>query len=226
MCIWVRESEVDQEVAKSKTALFQRITTTEMTNEQGYKTQTSSLPITAWSYDTEKTCRKVRRKYCELACKDVQALKLAQTLCVDDHRLVPEDFNNTGELAPACAQIVLRCFQQARRVRADLVCAVNMLARSVTKWNKACDKGSAALVRYIDHTQHCLQYCNVGDEIGDCELGLFQDTSSAGFKNPTLEECYASSEINHSFQCLGCVRNKTHFLTAVPNRKSVHQTQV
>ena len=46
---------------------------------------------------------------CQLACKDVSASELADTPCMDDHQLNPEDFNTTSELAPLCAQTVIQC---------------------------------------------------------------------------------------------------------------------
>ena len=70
-------------------SLFQRITITEVTKEKKKK-QKSCQPFAAWTYDMEGYAQKLSRKYCELACKDVSA-----TLCIDDHQLSPEGFNNT-----------------------------------------------------------------------------------------------------------------------------------
>ena len=58
-------------------------------------------------------------------------------LCMDDHQLTTEDFNNTREVEPICAQIVLACLHVARIGGPGLLWVVNMLARSVTKWNNA-----------------------------------------------------------------------------------------
>ena len=57
--------------------------------------------------------------------KTLSRVQLAETPCMDDHQLSPEDFNRTGELAPTCAQILLTCLYSVRIGR-----------RSVTKWNK------------------------------------------------------------------------------------------
>ena len=93
-------------------------------------------------------------RYFELAFKCTSALKLAETLCVVAHPCVPEDFNITGELASECAQIVFKCL--ANIGSPDLFWTVTVLARSVTKWNKARDR---RLISYINQTQQYRQYC-------------------------------------------------------------------
>ena len=54
------------------------------------------------------------------------------------------------------------------------------LARSITKWTKACDKRLCRLISYIHHTCEYKQYCYVGDTAKQCRLGLFQDSDFAG----------------------------------------------
>ena len=44
------------------------------------------------------------------------------------------------------------------------------LARSVTDWNKACDKNLQGLLSYRNQTKNCKQFCHVGDQIEDCNL--------------------------------------------------------
>ena len=65
-----------------------------------------------------------------------------------------EDFNNTGELAPAW----LKCLCVARMGRPHSKRAVNMLARAVTKWNKACAKILARLTSKRNNTKHYIHY--------------------------------------------------------------------
>ena len=108
-------------------------------------------------------------RYSELAFKCTSALKLAETLCMDGHPCVPENFNITGELASECALIVWKCL--ASIGSPDLLWTVNVLARSVTKWNKAHDK---RLIRYINHVQQYRQYCYVEETTGDCKFGCFR----------------------------------------------------
>ena len=58
--------------------------------------------------------------------------------------------------------------------------SVNKLARSITKWTKACDKRLNRLISYIHHTCEYKQYCHVGNTAQQCRLGLFQDSDFAG----------------------------------------------
>ena len=57
---------------------------------------------------------------------------------------------------------------------------MNKLARSITKWTKACDKGSSRLISYIHHTCDYKQCCHLGNTAKQCRLGLFQDSDFAG----------------------------------------------
>ena len=58
--------------------------------------------------------------------------------------------------------------------------SVSKLARSITKWTKACDKRLNRLISYIHHTSEYKQYCHVGNTAKQCRLGLFQDSDFAG----------------------------------------------
>ena len=58
--------------------------------------------------------------------------------------------------------------------------SVNKLARSITKWTKACDKRLNRLISFIHHTSEYKQYCHVGNTAKQCRLGLFQDSDFAG----------------------------------------------
>ena len=64
--------------------------------------------------------------------------------------------------------------------RPDILWSVNKLARSITKWAKACDKRLNRLISYIHHTCEYKQYCHVGNTAKQCRLGLFQDSDFAG----------------------------------------------
>ena len=57
---------------------------------------------------------------------------------------------------------------------------MNKLARSITKWTRACDKRLCRLISYIHHTCEYKQYCHVGNTAKQCRLGLFQDSDFAG----------------------------------------------
>ena len=68
----------------------------------------------------------------------------------------------------------------ARIGRPDILWSVNKLARSITKWTKACEKRLCRLTSYIHHTCEYKQYCHVGNTAKQCRLGLFQDSDFAG----------------------------------------------
>ena len=87
---------------------------------------------------------------------------------------------SVGEFSQVCSQIVLKCFFLARIGRLDILWSVNMLARSIKKWTKACDKRLNRLISYGHHTCEYRQYCHVGNAAKQCRLGLFQDSDFAG----------------------------------------------
>ena len=87
---------------------------------------------------------------------------------------------SVGELSQVCSKIVLKCLYLARIGRPDILWSVNKLARSITKWTKACDKRLNRLISYIHHTCEYKQYCHVGNTAKQCRLGLFQDSDFAG----------------------------------------------
>ena len=71
-------------------------------------------------------------------------------------------------------------FFLARIGRPGIIWSVNKLARSITKWTKACDKRPSRLISYIHHTCEYKQYCYVRNTAKQCRLGLFQDSDFAG----------------------------------------------
>ena len=77
---------------------------------------------------------------------------------------------------------------------------MNKLARSITKWTKACDKRLSRLISHIHHT------C----EYKQCRLGLFQDSDFAGdFKDSKSTSggtlCVIGS---HTFVPISCMCKK------------------
>ena len=57
---------------------------------------------------------------------------------------------------------------------------MNKLARSMTKWARACDKRLNRWTSYIHHTCEYKQYCYVGITAKQCRLVLFQGSDFAG----------------------------------------------
>ena len=139
-----------------------------------------NLCISLWSYDMEGHAKKCVERYCELANKTTQQLYKVSTPCVDDHHFKEEELKSVGELSQVCSQFVLKCLYWARIGRPDILWSVNKLARSITKWIKACDKRLNRLISYIHHTCEYKQYCHVGNTAKQCRLGLFQDSDFAG----------------------------------------------
>ena len=124
--------------------------------------------------------KKCVERYCELANKTTQQLYKVSTPCIDDHHFKEEETKSVGELSSTCSQIVLKCLYLARIGRPDILWSVNKLARSITKWTKACDKRLNRLISYIHHISEYKQYCHVGNTAKQCRLGLFQDSDFAG----------------------------------------------
>ena len=85
------------------------------------------------------------------------------------------------------------------------------------------DKRLARLISYIHHMSDHRHNSHVGNTAQHCRLGLFQDSEFAG---DLLKEFCASSEDEHSFLCVGRVRNKFQFLTVQRNLKFVLWTLV
>ena len=139
-----------------------------------------NLRISSWSYDMAGHAKKCVERYCELANKTTQQLYKVSTPCIDDRHSKEEEMESVGELSNTCSQIVLKCCFLARIGRPDILWSVNKLARSITKWTKACDKRLNRLISYIHHTCEYKQYCHVGNTAKQCRLGLFQDSDFAG----------------------------------------------
>ena len=75
---------------------------------------------------------------------------------------------------------MLKCLYLARIGRPDIRWSVNILARQVTKWTKACDRRMERLIAYIHHTKDWTHHNYVGGPPEHCFLALFQDASFAG----------------------------------------------
>ena len=133
--------------------------------------------------------KKCVERYCELANKTTQQLYKVSTPCIDDHHFIEEEMKSVGELPPVCSQNVLKCLYLARIGRPDILWSVNKLARSITKWTKACDKRLNRLISYIHHTCEHRQYCHVGNTAKQCRLGLFQDSGFAGDREDSKSTC-------------------------------------
>ena len=136
--------------------------------------------ISSRSFDMEGHAKKCVERYCELANKTTQQLYKVSTPFIDDHHFKEEEMKSVGELSHVCSQIVLKSLYFERIGRPDILWSVNKLARSITKWTKACDKRLNRLISFIHHTCEYRQYCHVGSTAKQCRPGLFQDSDFAG----------------------------------------------
>ena len=158
------------QAVQSKTELCKKLPTTREVDEKDKPKENYSLEeITAWSYDKEGHAEKCVERCCELAKKDVSSPQQGGIPCMGNHQTPPEGY--------VCVQIVLYL---ARIGRPGSLWSVNTLARSLTKWNKACGKSLLRLISCNNQTTNYRQFCHLGDKIENCKLGLFQDASFAG----------------------------------------------
>ena len=124
--------------------------------------------------------KKCVERYCELANKTTQQLYKVSTPCIDDHHFKEEELKSVREVSKISSQIVLKCLYLARIGRPDILWSVNNLARSITKWTKACHKRLSRLISDIHLACEYKPYCHVGNTAEQCRLGLFQDSAFAG----------------------------------------------
>ena len=150
-----------------------------------------NLRISSWSYDMAGHAKKCVERYCELANKTTQQLYKVSTPCIDDHHFKEEEMNSVGELPQVCSQIVLKCLYLTRLGRSDILWSVNKLARSITKWTKACGKRLNRLISYIHHTCEYKQYCHAD---WDC----FRTLTSQDTFVPISWMCKKQTAVSHS----------------------------
>ena len=125
--------------------------------------------------------KKCLERYCQLANRTTQQLYKVSSPCIDDHHFKEEELKSVGELSKVSSQFVLKCLFLARIKRPDILWSVNKLARSITKWTKACDKRLNRLISNIHLACEYQQYCYVGNTAKQCRLGLFHDSDFAGY---------------------------------------------
>ena len=172
-----RQCEVSKDIVDNYRTMFESRLSAVRTEKLPYS---GNFCISSWPYDMMGHAKKCVERYCELTNKTTQQLYKVSTPCIDDHHFKKEETKSVGELSSTCSQIVLKCLYLARIGRPDILWTVNKLARSRTKWTKACDKRLNRLISYFHHTSEYNQYCHVGNTAKQCRLGLFQDSDFAG----------------------------------------------
>ena len=144
-----RQCEISKDIVDICRTMFESRISAVRTEKLPYS---ENFRISSWSCDMEGHAKKCVERYCELADKTTQQLYKVSTPCIDDHHCKEEELKSVGELSQVCSQIVLKCLYLARIGRLDILWSVNKLARSITKWSKACDKRLNRLISYIHHT--------------------------------------------------------------------------
>ena len=190
-----RQCEISKDIVDNYRTMFESRISAGGTAELPHS---ENIRISSWSYDMAGHAKKCVERYCELANKMTQQLYKVSTPCIDDHHFKEEELKSVGELSNVSSLIVLKCLYLARVGRPDILWSVNKLARSITKWTKACDKRLSRLISYIHHTCEYKQYCYVGNTTEQCRLGLFQDYDFAG----DLEDSKSTS--GGTFCVFGC----------------------
>ena len=165
-----RQCEISKDIVDNCRTMFESRISTRATENLPCS---ENMSISSWSYDREGHAKKCVERYCELATRTTQQLYKVSTPCIDDHLFKEEELKFVGELSKVSSQIVLQCLYLARIGRPDILWSVNKLARSITKWMKACDKRLCRWIFYIHHTCGYKQYRYVGNTGKQCTLGLF-----------------------------------------------------
>ena len=134
------------------------------------------------------------------------------------------------ELLKVCSQNVLKCLYIARIGRLEILWSVNKLARSLTKWTRACDKRLARLISYIHFTSEFRQCCHVGNTAPQCRLGLCHYCDFArdleDTKNRLREERCVFLAVTRLFPEVGCARSRHQSHTDRRNLKLLLLMQV
>ena len=135
----------------------------------------------SWSYDVEGHARKCVERYCAVANKEAGAIvKKFQVLAcmiimsgrrnLNQSKNYPNYAHTLSSNACTWHELVELTFHGQR----------TKLARSVTTWTGARDRGLADLISYLHHTSDYRQCCHVGNTAQHCRLGLSQDSDFAG----------------------------------------------
>ena len=147
--------------------------------------------------------KKCVERYCELANKTTQQLYKVSTPCIDDHHFKEKETKSIGELSNTCSQNVPKCLYLARTGRLDILWSVNKLARSITKWTKACDKRLNRLIscfiKQVSKNNIVMWEILLSNADWDCFRTLIL-REILKIQNPLLEEHYVSLVATHLFQ--------------------------
>ena len=113
--------------------------------------------VKSYQYDMSGHAQQCIDKYLELTQTNESSLMKAGTPSFPGNPDFTEDEGQEGQLSKVAASIVMKLLWLARMNRPDILFAVNMLARSITKWTKACDRKTFRLICYLNSTKDFVQ---------------------------------------------------------------------
>ena len=189
-------NRIDHHAVQAKADLLRIISTTEVTDEN----KTLLFIIRAWSYDVEGHAETRVENVLRACWKKRVSIKAG------------------GNFVQGIWHLYL-----VRRGRFDLLWTVNVLARSVTKWNKASHTRLTRLISDINHTKHYRQFCLVVNN-ENANLDYFR-TLLWPEVCKQADFC-AFLDQKHVYQFPGWSRSKPPCLIALPNQMFFLWTQV
>ena len=84
--------------------------------------------------------------YCSTAGIKMRQLHIVKTPSLDEHVFTEKELQKPGGLAPDVAKVIMEMLYGARLVRCDLLWPMRSIARQISKWTVACDRGFFRLV--------------------------------------------------------------------------------
>ena len=171
-----RECQISYDIVANSRDMFEPRISVAAKEMRPIRGKPDAETISSWSCDLKGYAKKRVERCCEFAKNSTHQFFKFVTPCIDDHQLNEEN-ESVGELSAGCSQIVLKCLYLARIGRPDFLWSVNTLARSITKWTKACDKRLNRLISYIHHTYDYKQNCYAGNTAKQCTSGYGGDWS-------------------------------------------------
>ena len=165
----------------------------------------------SWSYDMEGHAKICVERYCELANKTPQQPYKVTTPCLDDHQFKKKNWGLLDKWQNFVFELFSKCLYLARIGRPDILWPVNKLARTVTNWTNACDTFSRFDLLHTPHEwlQTLLSwglYCPTV-QVGTVS-GLWFCRRSWRLESRLQKDFCAYLEVKHSYQEVGCVRNR------------------
>ena len=211
-----RQSQISKDIVDNYRTMFESRISAGRTEKLPFS---ENLHNSSWSYDMEGHAKQCVERYCELANKTTQQLYKVSTPCIDDHHFKEEELKSVGDLSKVCSQIVLKCLYLARIGRPDILWSVNKLARSITKWTKACDNWFHIFIVHLNTDNIVMWEILLNNAVWDCfKTPILREILR--IQNALLAEHCAFWEVIHLFQEVVCARNKLQFHTGQQNPKS------